>query len=283
MWANVKSSILQANDNPIGAVNAGMDQVLGPSFDYLQSIQSPAEKGVSSDGSFDQVSTNIGAVRGYVGNLIEGPKVGNQFFRDTGGYCMAPGGSIVKRSTYVNNYLGGDDAAGILGESFQRAVGGSGFDGIIPGMGGDLASMNPLKIMNGLVADGIPPCQAFTCPVVDTNGQINTSDTQFLTPSLELNMGLPRGRGAGCRPAADQGTFERRAAKVAADEEMRRAKAAAEQEKLRASTTRTERFADYYPDNYYATPLMKLEYADPLAYAMWGVALACVVAYIVTK
>ena len=271
MWASVQSSILQVNDNPVGAVNAGMDSVLGPSFDYLQTIQSPAQKGVSSDGSFDQVSTNIGAVSGYVNNLIVGPKVGSQFFRDTGGYCKAPGGSVVKRSTFVNNYLGGDDAAGILGPSFQRAVQGSGLDGIVPGIGGDLASMNPLKIMNGLVADGIPPCKAFTCPVVDTNGGINTSDTQFLTPQLELNMGLPPPN-PGCRRAADQGTFERRAAKVVEDET-----------KLRASQVKTEKFAVYVPVTYYATPLMKLEYADPLAYAMWGVALACVVAYIVTK
>ena len=90
-------------------------------------------------------------------------------------------------------------------------------DGIVPGIGGDLASMNPLKIMNGLVADGIPPCQAFTCPVVDTNGGINTSDTQFLTPQLELNMGLPA-PGSGCRVAADQAKFEKQAAKVVADE-----------------------------------------------------------------
>lgn len=271
MWANVQSSILQANDNPIGAVNSGMDAVLGPSFDYLQTVQSPAQKGVSSDGSFDQVSTNIGAVRGYVGNLIEGPKVGSQFFRDTGGYCKAPGGSIVKRSTYVNNYLGGDDAAGVLGPSFQRAVQGSGMDGIIPGIGGDLASMNPLKIMNGLVTDGVPPCKAFTCPVVDTNGGINSSDTQFLTPSLELNMGLPP-PGAGCRVAGNQAAFEGPAAKVVADET-----------KLQASRTKTEKFADYYPDNYHKFVGVNMNEPDGLSYALWGVALACVIAYFVTK
>lgn len=276
MWANVQSSILQANDNPIGAVNAGMDVVLGPSFDYLQTIQSPAQKGVSSDGSFDQVSTNIGAVRSYVGNLVEGPKVGSQFFRDTGGYCKAPGGSIVKRSTYVNNYLGGDDAAGMLGPSFQRAVEGTGLDGIIPGIGGDLASMNPLKIMNGLVADGIPPCKAFTCPVVDTNGGINSSDTQFLSPELELNMGLPP-PGAGCRVAANQAKFEGPATKLLTDETNKAAK-------LRESKTSTEKFADYYPDNYRPTVNVRDIYQpDLLAYTLWGVALACVVAYIVTK
>ena len=276
MWANVQSSILQTNDNPVGAVNAGMDTVLGPSFDYLQTIQSPAQKGVSSDGSFDQVSTNIGAVSGYVNNLIVGPKVGNQLFRDTGGYCKAPGGSIVKRSTYINNYLGGDDAAGILGPSFQRAVQGTGMDGIIPGIGGDLASMNPLKIMNGLVSDGIPPCEAYTCPVVDTNGGINTSDTQFLTPSLELNMGLPPPN-PGCRRAENQAKFEGPAAKVVADETARAAK-------LRETTTRTEKFADYYPDNYYRNVIgVTIQEPDALSYALWGVALACVVAYFVTK
>jgi len=275
MWASVQSSILQVNDNPVGAVNAGMDTVLGPSFDYLRTIQSPAEKGVSSDGSFDQVSTNIGAVSGYVNNLIVGPKVGNQLFRDTGGYCKAPGGSVVKRSTFVNNYLGGDDAAGILGPSFQRAVQGSGLDGIVPGIGGDLASMNPLKIMNGLVADGIPPCQAFTCPVVDTNGGINTSDTQFLTPQLELNMGLPA-PGSGCRVAADQAKFEKQAAKVVADE-------AAAKAKLRASTTKTEKFADYVPDNYHKFVGVTMQEPDALSYALWGVAVACVVAYFVAK
>ena len=270
MWANIQNSAQEIDDNPVGAINSGMDVVLGPSFDYLHTIQSPAQKGVSSDGSFDQVSTNIGAVRGYVGNLIEGPKVGSQFFRDTGGYCRAPGGGVVKRSTYVNNYLGGDDAAGILVPSFQRAVEGSGLDGIIPGMGGDLASMNPLKIMNGLVADGVPPCKAYTCPVVDTNGGINTSDTQFLTPQLELNMGLPP-PGAGCRLATDQAKYEGPAAKLVKDE-------------LKETTTKTETFADYRPDRLYpATHLPGAYEPDALSYALWGVAVACVIAYFVAK
>ena len=176
----------------------------------------------------------------------------------------------MKRSTYVNNYLGGDDAAGILVPSFQRAVEGSGLDGIIPGMGGDLASMNPLKIMNGLVADGVPPCKAYTCPVVDTNGGINTSDTQFLTPQLELNMGLPP-PGAGCRLATDQAKYEGPAAKLVKDE-------------LKETTTKTETFADYRPDRLYpATHLPGAYEPDALSYALWGVAVACVIAYFVAK
>lgn len=189
LWSGVQSSIVAAGDNPIGAVNSGLDKVLGPSYDYLQDIRSPRDLGVSSDGNLDQVFRNSGAIRTYVNNLLVGPKTGNQFFRDTGGMCRAPNGEIVQRHTWVNNRLGMDEAAGVLGPSFQRAVSGSGFDGLIPGMGGDIASMNPLKIMNGLVLDGIPPCEKYSCPVTDVRtGVPKGRETQFLTPSLEFNL-----------------------------------------------------------------------------------------------
>lgn len=189
LWKTIQSGIVNANDNPIGAVNSGLDSALGPSFDYLQTIQSPSQKGVSSDGNIGQVFTNANAIRSYVGNLITGPKVGNQFFRESGGTCRAPGGREVSRYTYINNKLGGDDAAGVFGPSFQRAVSGSGFDGIIPGAGGDIASMNPLKIINGLVLDGVPECKPFRCPVTNIQTGVDSgSEVRFLTPSLEFNL-----------------------------------------------------------------------------------------------
>jgi hypothetical protein len=68
-------------------------------------------------------------------------------------------------------------------------VEGNGFDGIIPGAGGDIAAMNPLKIMNGLVLDGIPPCQAWTCPTTDIQTGVDQGpQTKFLSTSLEFNM-----------------------------------------------------------------------------------------------
>jgi len=189
MWSSVQTSITSAGDNPIGAVNSGMDAALGPSFDYLQTIRSPAAQGVSSNGTFSQVFTNATAIGGYVNSLLSGPKVGNQFFRDTGGKCRTPSGQVVNRWTWNNNKLGGDDAAGVLGPSFRNAVSGGGFDGIIPGAAGDIAAMNPLKIMNALVLDGVPPCQAFSCPVTDEKTGLDKGrETKFLSPSLEFNL-----------------------------------------------------------------------------------------------
>jgi hypothetical protein len=188
MWSGVQNNIADAGANPIAAASSGADAVLGPSFDYLGAIQSPANKGVSSDGNLGQVFTNTKAIGGYVGNLLIGPKLGNQLFSDTGGTCKTPDGRIVPRWTWINNKLGFDDAAGVLGTSFQNAVGGSGVDGIVPGMGGDIAAMNPFKIMNALVLDGSPPCQLFTCPVTLPNGTPKGTETHYLTPSLELSM-----------------------------------------------------------------------------------------------
>jgi len=252
MWAQIQDDITRLDDNPLGALNSGLDETLGPSFDYLQTIKSPKSKGVSSDGSFDQVYTNIGAVRDYVDNLVTGPKVGNRFFTETGGYCRAPGGKIVNRWTYTNNKLGGDDAAGILGTSFQNAVQGSGFDGIIPGIGGDVASMNPLKIINGLVLDGIPKCQAFTCPVTDINtGDEIGNQTHFLTPQLETNL-------TPCSLSPNQSEVE-------AD-----------------TPAGTEKFVNYQRD-IYPGPLKMDMPQDPMAYVLWGVAIACVFGYLAMK
>lgn len=265
MWKSVQSSIAAANDNPMAAGNQILDQALGPSFDYLQTIQSPAAKGVGSEGSMDQVGKNASAIFGYVDNLIVGPKVGNQFFKDTGGMCQTPGGDVVPRFSYTNNKLGGDDAAAVLGPSFQKAVAGNGFDGIIPGAGGDLAAMNPLKIMNGLVLDGVPPCKAFTCPTTDIQTGVNQGDqTRFLSPQLEFNM-------APCRAATATETSNLMAL-IKAD------KKASEKVKGKSSG---ERYANFQ-DNLYQAPV-QIEYIDTTSAATLAVALAIFLGYVLLK
>jgi hypothetical protein len=195
-----KNNVAAGAGQSKGDIAATSDSAIGSSFDYLQTIRSPAEKGVSSDGTFGQVFTNANAIGGYVTSLLSGPKVGNQFFRDTGGQCKTPSGKVVNRWTWNNNKLGADDAAGVLGPSFANAVAGSGLDGMIPGAAGDIASMNPLKVMNALIEPGVPDCKAFSCPVTDERSGIDKGrETHYLTPSLEFNM-------RGCTPASESFT-----------------------------------------------------------------------------
>ena len=301
MWKSVQSSIAEANSNPMAAGNDILDKALGPSFDYLQTIKSPADKGVGSEGTMDQVGTNASAIFGYVDNLLVGPKVGNRFFKDSGGMCRLAGtkdedgndtgdGPVVPRFSYTNNKLGGDDAAAVLGPSFQKAVAGSGFDGIIPGAGGDLAAMNPLKIMNGLVLDGVPPCQAFTCPVTDIRtGVEQGNQTKFLSPQLEFNMTPCRAATSAetsnlmAMIAADKKAAEKAAkdAEVAAVAKEKAKKAARAKQSRVKGVQAGEKYANFQ-ENLYQAPV-HIEYIDSPSAAGLIVAVALFLGYVLSK
>ena len=259
MWASVQKSIVATGDDPIGAANEGLDKVLGPSYDYLNAIKSPSAKGVSSAGTMDQVFTNTGAITGYVKDLITGPEsgggFGNQMFSDTGGTCKAPNGGIVSRWSWVNNKMGSKDAAGVLGKSFQNAVGDTGLNGIIPGAGGDIASMNPLKVMNALVLDGSPPCQAFTCPITDENGVDKGRETHFMSPSLELNMN-------GCTEVIDSSQLE------------------ATTVKIENASKKPESFTPYFASSYGPSVLVNTDQTPAI---LLGVAVVVFIGYALSK
>jgi len=294
MWASVQSAITSANDDPMGAGNAILDKALGPSFDYLQTIKSPAALNVSDNGTMDQVGTNADAIVTYVDNIITGPKSGNQFFKDTGGMCRLAGtkdekgndkgdGPVVPRSTYTNNLLGMDDAAAVLGDSFSKAVEGSGFDGIVPAMGGDIASMNALKLMNGLVLDGVPPCKAYTCPVTDIKtGVPQGNETRFLTSQLEFNM-------RPCQVASADAAngllakfqAEQKAAAKKAEEDAKKGVVAGNKGEVKGKLGTPETYANFQ-DNLYQAPV-PVEYIDPLSYLTLGAAVLVFVGYVLMK
>lgn len=289
MWKSVQSSLVSAGDDPVGAGNAILDKALGPSFDYLQTIKSPKDRGVGSEGTMDQVGTNANAIFGYVDNLIVGPKVGNQFFKDTGGMCKLEDGTVVPRSSYTNNKLGGDDAAAVLGSSFQKAVAGNGFDGIIPGAGGDLAAMNPLKIMNGLVLDGVPPCKAWTCPVTDIQSGVDQGlQTKFLATSLEFNMSPCRASTAAetANLMAIIKADKKAAEKIAKDAEdaaaaKEKAAAAAAAKKNARGLNPGEKYANFQ-ENLYQAPV-QIDYIDSGSAATLAVAFLVFLGYVILK
>ena len=161
--------------------------------------------------------------------------------------------------------MGADDAAGILGDSFKGAVGGSGMDGIVPGIGGDIAAMNPLKIMNALVLDGVPPCQAFTCPITDDNGVNIGTQTRFLSKSLELNM-------RGCKPA------DSAAAQQAL--EVDRVRSKSEAVAAAAAAKKGEKFAPYFPGSYGPSVLVSTDQTPTI---LLGVAVALFVGYVALR
>lgn len=54
-------------------------QIMGPSYSYVDSVQSPSSLGIGSDGTISQLARNTGGIITYVQNLISGPALGNRF------------------------------------------------------------------------------------------------------------------------------------------------------------------------------------------------------------
>jgi hypothetical protein len=159
--------------------NASVD-MMGPDYSYSDSIPGPSSLGVGSNGTFGQVSTNLGAVSTYIQGMITGdPPLGNRFFINTGGTCTAIDGSIQSRYNYINNIPGGGSPpAGIQDLSFLS----NDLRGLIPGIIEDVEGLDPYYLFTAMVADGSPPCDCYTCEV--TSG----GDSYFLTTNLSADF-----------------------------------------------------------------------------------------------
>jgi len=156
-----------------GVSNVETD-VLGPEYSYADNVQSASSQGVGSSGTFSQLFRNAEAVAYYVEALITGnPPLGNQFFVNTGGTCIAPDGQLRSRYNYINNMSSG---AAALPPAISDL--GSDFNGLIPGVVDDIEGLNPIYIFNAMTADASPQCQCYACNV--TSG----SNTQWLTLSM---------------------------------------------------------------------------------------------------
>ena len=162
----------------ISSGSAGASQsVMGPSYSYADNIQGPSAMGVGSRGTISQLTTNTGAIINYVKYMISGPAMGNQYFVNTGGVCMASDKTTQPRYSFINNIA---DGADLLPQSMKDDLGGidPDFNGLIPGMLEDTESLNPIHLFTALAADSTPTCECYTCPV--SGG----TESRFMNTSL---------------------------------------------------------------------------------------------------
>jgi len=164
------------NDIESGATTVETD-LTGPVYSYVDNIPGPSSMGVGSNGSMSQIATNTGAIIDYVKYMVSGPALGNRYFVNTGGSCKAPDGSVQSRYNYINNVA---DTANILPASMRAELGGiaSDFNGLLPGILGDVEGLSPTGLLSSLMADSTPDCKCYTCEV--STG----SESRF------LNLGL---------------------------------------------------------------------------------------------
>jgi len=153
------------------------NDILGPDYSYSDNIPGPTSLGVGSNGSIGQLFTNVDAATQYIKIMITGdPPLGNQYYVNTGGTCVASDGSTQSRMNYINNKATGQDLVPQSMNELSFIT--SDLNGLIPGVVGDIEGLDPLYLFNAMTADGSPSCDCYQCPV--TTG----SQYAFLTPSL---------------------------------------------------------------------------------------------------
>ena len=181
----------------------GMEQnLLGPDYLYWKRILKPSDMGMSSDGNFGALTNDVNGLINYVEVLVSGNggsttggPLGDKFFLKTGGQCTdVASGNKVDRYIYIDNVPNGNIpfiSSGLGGTDFTE------FEGLIPGLLGDLGKLNPLNLFKSFMMGDNPDCMSVTLqtivPVADANlndtGKDNVgTETQYVAVADVKNM-----------------------------------------------------------------------------------------------
>ena len=181
----------------------GMEQnLLGPDYLYWKRILKPSDMGMSADGNFGALTNDVNGLINYVEVLVTGNAgsttggpLGDKFFLKTGGQCTdVASGKKVDRYIYIDNVPNGNIpfiSSGLGGTDFTE------FEGLIPGLLGDLGKLNPLNLFKSFMMGDNPDCMSVTLqtivPVADADlndtGKDNVgTETQYVAVADVKNM-----------------------------------------------------------------------------------------------
>jgi len=161
------------------------EKYIGPDYPYYKYIKTPAQLGMSGDGSLKQLGTDIDGLINYVDVLVSGngkasatgQPLGNKFFLQAGGKCKdVKTGQDVDRYVYINNVPTGNIPfiSSGLGVNFSE------FKGLIPGTISNLNALNPMAMFQAFLSGSKPDCQEVTMETIDIYNNRSTQ-THFVT------------------------------------------------------------------------------------------------------
>lgn len=164
---------------------AAEEKYIGPDYPYYKYIKTPAEIGMSGEGSLSQLGKDIDGLKSYVEILVSGggkasatgQPLGNKFFLQTGGKCKdTETQQEVDRYIYINNVPVGN----IPFISSGVGVNFSELRGLIPGTIGNLNAINPMEMFQAFLAGSTPPCQELKMETIDIYNNKST-ESHFVT------------------------------------------------------------------------------------------------------
>jgi hypothetical protein len=159
-------------------------------YPYSKYILSPDMLGASPSAGIGPLKNDVNALIAYVKVLVTGNSnaqgispLGNAFFMDTGGKCKDSAGEKQTRYVYINNIPDGNIPfiSSAMGQNM------SSFKGLVPGVLGNIAYINPAKLFNAFSKE--TTCQKIKMPIRDIKNNltieekhVNDSDIKEYNP-----------------------------------------------------------------------------------------------------
>jgi len=149
-------------------------------YPYSKYILNPGMLGASPSAGIGPLKNDVKALISYVQVLVSGQSnaqavspLGNRYFMDTGGKCNDATGAQQTRYVYINNVPDGNIPfiSSAMGENMTS------FEGLVPGVLGNIAYINPSKLFSAF--DKETPCQKIKMPIRDINNA-ETVEEQYV-------------------------------------------------------------------------------------------------------
>ena len=180
--------------------------MLGPTYNYIKHIKSPAELGMSATGSFKTLARDVAGLINYIKLLTVGTckgsdcagknvdengkyigpagPLGNKFFVETPTTCQDKStGETVPRSIYINNI---PDGSIPLVTNLEPSAKLDTFKGLIPGLLGNIAQIHPTQILLAFTSGPNPPCQQIKMEITEKNGKIKLETGYVIDSDIDI-------------------------------------------------------------------------------------------------
>jgi hypothetical protein len=160
-----------------------MSQLNNTDFTYPYSKYIKAPEQIGSSPKPNALGKNVAVLGDYVQVLVSGESraqnvspLGNKYFMNTGGKCKDLNGTTQTRHVFINNIPDGTMPFISSGMGMRMTS----FEGLVPGVLGNMTYMNPFKIFRAF--DKETPCQKIKMPVRDINN-VTGEDEKYVCNS----------------------------------------------------------------------------------------------------
>lgn len=161
----------------------------GSDYPYYSYIKTPSAMGMSSKGDMKTLAKDVTGIQEYIDLLFSGKStasktgkpLGNKYFLNTGGTCIAKDtNKEVDRYIYINNVPTGNipllsSVAGNLSDS----------KGLFPGILTNLNVLNPSGLMNAFSTSTTPSCMPVKLQTISNKNVVGSGTNYIATMDIE--------------------------------------------------------------------------------------------------